>query len=39
MTAPEEVPTLGPIARYEQEVADRIADFNDPRQVWRRLFL
>src|SRR5580692_12182679 len=38
MTALEEVPTLGPIARYEQEVIDRITDFNDPRQEWRRLF-
>jgi aquaporin Z len=34
----QEVPTLGPIARYEQEVVDRISDFNDPRQEWRRLF-
>jgi aquaporin Z len=34
----QEVPTLGPIARYEQEVVDRITDFNDPRQEWRRLF-
>jgi aquaporin Z len=38
MTALEEVPTLGPIARYEQEVADRITNFDDPRQEWRRLF-
>ena len=29
---------LGPIAQYEQEVVDRITDFNDPRQEWRRLF-
>ena len=29
---------LGPLARYEQGVIDRIADFNDPRQEWRRLF-
>jgi aquaporin Z len=28
----------GPIARYEREVIERIADFNDPRQEWRRLF-
>ena len=28
----------GPIARYEQEIIDRVADFNDPRQEWRRLF-
>ena len=38
MTSLQEVPTLGPIARYEQEVVDRITDFNDPRQEWRRLF-
>jgi aquaporin Z len=29
---------LGPLARYEQNLIDRIADFNDPRQEWRRLF-
>src|SRR6204780_4967908 len=28
----------GPIARYERNVIDRINDFNDPRQEWRRLF-
>lgn len=38
MGALQEVPQLGPIARYEQEVIDRITDFNDPRQEWRRLF-
>jgi aquaporin Z len=41
MTAVEPVSTsspLGPLARYEQNVIDRIADFNDPRQEWRRLF-
>jgi aquaporin Z len=41
MTAEEPVPTpspLGPLARYEQSVIDRITDFNDPRQEWRRLF-
>ena len=38
MTALQEVPTLGPLARYEKEVEDRINDFNDPRQEWRRLF-
>jgi aquaporin Z len=27
----------GPIARYEQEIVDRVADFDDPRQEWRRL--
>lgn len=29
---------LGPIARYEQDVLERIADFDDPHQEWRRLF-
>jgi aquaporin Z len=38
MTKAEVVPTLGPLARYEQEVVQRIEDFNDPRQEWRRLF-
>ena len=38
MTTAEKVPTLGPLARYEQEVVERIQDFNDPRQEWRRLF-
>ena len=41
MTAEQRVPTpgpLGPIARYEQNVIDRITDFDDPRQEWRRLF-
>lgn len=41
MTAQQNVPTLspvGPLARYEQQLVDRIADFNDPRQEWRRLF-
>jgi len=28
----------GPIAHYEQEIIDRVADFKDPRQEWRRLF-
>ena len=28
----------GLIARYEQDALDRIADFKDPRQEWRRLF-
>jgi aquaporin Z len=40
MTAVEPVPTsspLGPLARYEQNVIDRINDFNNPRQEWRRL--
>ena len=41
MTAEQQVPPpgpLGPLARYEQNVIDRITDFNDPRQEWRRLF-
>ena len=38
MTATENLPTLGPIARYEQNIIERITDFNDPRQEWRRLF-
>ena len=41
MTTAEQVPPLGPlgpIARYEQEVIERVQDFNDPRQEWRRLF-
>jgi aquaporin Z len=40
MTAQQQVPTpspLGPLARYEQNVIDRITDFNNPRQEWRRL--
>jgi aquaporin Z len=40
MTAEQPAPTpstLGPIARYEQSVVDRITDFNDPHQEWRRL--
>jgi aquaporin Z len=28
----------GLIARYEQEFVDRVEDFKDPRQEWRRLF-
>ena len=40
MTAEQQAPApspLGPLARYEQNVIDRITDFNDPRQEWRRL--
>jgi aquaporin Z len=29
---------LDPFARYERSVIDRVNDFNDPRQEWRRLF-
>jgi aquaporin Z len=41
MTAAEPVPPpgpLSPLARYEKNLIDRITDFNDPRQEWRRLF-
>jgi aquaporin Z len=38
MTTRETVPTKGPLARYEQDVIDRINNFNDPHQEWRRLF-
>src|SRR5271169_7206246 len=41
MTAEQQAPApgpLGPLARYEQNVIDRINDFNNPRQEWRRLF-
>src|SRR6202041_3851485 len=41
MAAEQPVPPpspLGPLARYEKNLTDRIADFNDPRQEWRRLF-
>ncbi len=41
MTAEQQVPApgpLSPLARYERNVIERIANFNDPRQEWRRLF-
>ncbi len=38
MPATQQVPTLGPLARYEQSIIERITDFNDPHQEWRRLF-
>ncbi len=41
MTATEPAPTpspLGPLARYEKNLIDRVNDFNDPHQEWRRLF-
>src|SRR5258706_1861060 len=41
MTAEQQAPTpgpVGPVARYEQSIIERITDFNDPRQEWRRLF-
>jgi len=28
----------GPLARYEQNLVERLNNFNDPRQEWRRLF-
>jgi len=40
MTAEQQAPTpgpVGPVARYEQSIIERITDFNDPRQEWRRL--
>jgi aquaporin Z len=40
MTAEQQVPApspFGPLARYEKNLSDRIADFNDPHQEWRRL--
>jgi aquaporin Z len=36
--ATETAEVLGPVARYEQSVMQRIRDFQDPRQEWRRLF-
>jgi aquaporin Z len=41
VTAEQQVPTpspIGPLARYEKNLIDRVADFNDPHQEWRRLF-
>jgi aquaporin Z len=38
MSPLQEVPESGPIARYERDVHERIENFNDPRQEWRRLF-
>jgi aquaporin Z len=41
MTGQREIPTpspLGPLARYERNLTERITNFNDPRQEWRRLF-
>ena len=37
----QQVPTqspIAPLARYERNLVERIANFNDPRQEWRRLF-
>src|SRR6266702_73842 len=41
MTAEKQAPTPAPpspLVRYERDLIDRIADFNDPHQEWRRLF-
>jgi aquaporin Z len=38
MTSEQEHRAKDPLARDEQEIVDRITDFNDPRQEWRRLF-
>jgi aquaporin Z len=41
MTEQQRVPTpdpAGPLARYERDVIDRVTNFDDPRQEWRRLF-
>jgi hypothetical protein len=38
MSPLQEVPKSGAIARYERDVHERIENFNDPRQEWRRLF-
>jgi aquaporin Z len=37
MTTRPTLPTKGPLERYEQGVIDRINNFSDPRQEWRRL--
>jgi aquaporin Z len=38
ITWKQEVPGDGALARHEREVVDRIVNFNDPHQEWRRLF-
>ena len=41
MTETQPGPTpnpLSPLARYEKGLVDRVTDFNDPHQEWRRLF-
>jgi aquaporin Z len=38
MSTTQQAPTTGVLASYEQGVLDRIEDFKDPRQEWRRLF-
>jgi aquaporin Z len=37
MTTGQAISTKGLLAHYEQDVIDRINNFNDPRQEWRRL--
>lgn len=41
MTDQQKVPAaspIAPLARYERNLTERITNFNDPRQEWRRLF-
>jgi aquaporin Z len=41
VTSQQQVPApgpAGPLARYERNFVQRITDFNDPHQEWRRLF-
>lgn len=38
MAAAQSQLSKGPLARYEQGIIDRITNFDDPRQEWRRLF-
>ena len=41
MTDQQKVPAASPIApleRYERNLVERVTNFNDPRQEWRRLF-
>jgi aquaporin Z len=35
---PDAAAVLGPLERYEQNLRQRLEDFNDPRQAWRRFF-
>jgi aquaporin Z len=37
MTAEQQAPMPSPLARYEKDLIDRITNFNDPHQEWRRL--
>jgi aquaporin Z len=38
MTIGQQVPRAGPLDRYEKNLVERITNFKDPRQEWRRLF-